>query len=577
MINDNISILNYNYDDIKNDIKDKIRLKSEWSDIELDNSIVDLFLDMLTYYLMLDVNAFNSMFQDSIPYISGSERVLYDFCNLIGYDINEDKSAEGEVVFYVDGVNNIDSITIPYGTEVSGKNNKVYTTVETVKINNNESEVVCKVKQGRFKSEVYKSSGEIDIIFRIYTRADKKNIKVYVNNEEWKMVDSLLFSKNNDKHFSVKIFYDNFIVIFGNGINGVVPSLGSEIRIVYLETDGADGNVKKAGVIDNIISNIYYDNLLNDDGSKKEAEVFVRNDSYILGGQDREDLISIRNNIKRYFSYISYLWTKEDYENYLKTNEYIMDVKIYNGWELYDSVDKYMIVYCYVVLNNQQKLNDYIKRELNEFLNNERKMFNLQFEFKDVEYIDVICNVYCKLKNKNYTLYELDSVKNMINDLLVDYFNLQKLKNERKDIIRDIYNSDIIYLIMNNVSNVSYIDIKLQSRELLFETDGKTFYDKNIIYNEIKLNYCYLYIEENNIGYFDSNFHFVLTDNNYSSKIIVNSYIDNYNIIIQVLDEDLKNSKKFYLVSDTKNLNDLLVKNTGVVFVLGLYKLEVIK
>jgi len=578
MIDTNLSILNYNFEDIKSDIKNKIKIEPEWADLDLDNNIVDLFITILTYYLMLDVNSFNKMFLDLLPFTTNSERVLYDFSNLIGYNPKMDLSANGEVTFYLDSINNIDQIIIPYGVEITGKNKKIYTVIETKNISIGADSISCEVIQGRLKKERFFSNGNENQSFRIYDKVDSKNIKVSVNAEEWTKIEDLLLADNNSKNYIIKFFNDYFIIMFGNGKNGIIPVIGSLIEIEYFTTDADLGNIYISNVIDTILTDIYYANVLNGDGSPKKVEnLKVRNDSIIIGGRNREELIDIKNGIKNFLSYNPYLWSRSDYENYLRNYEKVMDIKIYNGWELYNDIRKNFTLYCYVVLKNKQKLTEAIKQEINSYLNENRKMFNLRFEFVDVEYIGVICSVYVKLKSDKYTLTEINEIRENIRITVEDYFDLEKIKNSNNPIIRDINNSDLVYLILLSDNRINTVDVILQSREFLFTKEsGILNYQKSLMFKDIKFGYCYLYFNTTNLGYFDNNFNFVLTNSMYNGKIIVSSVKDTLQITVQIVDTNaFENGGIFYFVSDSNNLNNLIIGLSNIVFVLDIFNFGV--
>lgn len=73
---------------------------------------------------------------------------------------------------------------------------------------------------------------------------DQFNIDVFVNNEQWKRYDSLYDIPLNGKGYLVKSGISEGIdIYFGNVNFGALPPQGSIIRIEYLQSSGANGNL----------------------------------------------------------------------------------------------------------------------------------------------------------------------------------------------------------------------------------------------------------------------------------------------------------------------------------------------
>lgn len=569
---DDIDIVDSEYNNILEIVKDKIRGVESWSNVNLDNNIVDLLLHILTYYLILDIKFFNKMFLDSVPVLSGSERVLYEYSNLIGYTIENCKSSSGFVDFYLDDVNNFDDIIIPYGVEVSMRN-IVFTVMGDYKISVGEEGVRCFVVQGRLKSINFISGGSANQIFRIYGRTDLSYIKVYVGDEEWGYVDDLLFSGKTDKNYNVKVFNDYFVIMFGNGVNGKIPLKDEVIRVEYIESLGESGNVYVVGGVNNIVSKIYYKNLDIDGGLIEVKNLKVKNDDIIIGGRGKKELREIRNDIRRYITTNPYLWTKDDYRNYLKMNEKILDVSIYNGWEVSSDILDFFKVYCYIVLRNEEKLTDQLKYEFNDYLNEAKRGLIVRVEFFDVEYIEVLCDIYYRLKKVNYSNIDVVNVVNGMKNTLNNFFSVDKVVEAGGNVIRDIYNSDIVNRILDENIDINSVNVVLRSKELVgvfsdsdVLVNGEFRLSKILKYRNLNFekNDCYLYNNDIVIGYFNVDKIFNFTNSDYSSKMSVNYNKDIDEVIVTITSDDIKGS--YYIVSGCRNGFDLLLGVDKVVF-----------
>ena len=102
----------------------------------------------------------------------------------------------------------------------------------------------------------FTSSGERLQSFNAAVRGakyiDHHEVTVFVNNEKWKIYDSLYDIPRNSKGCLVKTSQNAGIdIFFGNENFGMVPQNGAEIRIEYLLTQGAGGNINTTDTIIN--------------------------------------------------------------------------------------------------------------------------------------------------------------------------------------------------------------------------------------------------------------------------------------------------------------------------------------
>ena len=104
------------------------------------------------------------------------------------------------------------------------------------------------VKQGIIEVQKFTSNGEKLQSFNASVRGGKNidnfEVNIYVNNEKWKIYESLYDIPKDGKGCLVRTSVNTGIdIFFGNGYFGKIPSKGAEIRVEYLLNQGSEGNI----------------------------------------------------------------------------------------------------------------------------------------------------------------------------------------------------------------------------------------------------------------------------------------------------------------------------------------------
>jgi len=132
------------------------------------------------------------------------------------------------------------------------------------------------------------------------------SIVLTINSEEWTESDSLGLLLSTDKKFIVDILEDgNAYVIFGDGINGVVPPVGNTIYGTYNTSEGVLGNLPPNTITD----------LQADVATPLGLSVSITNRDYSSNGADFEGLEEIRNRAPRSIRTLYRAVTYKDYED----------------------------------------------------------------------------------------------------------------------------------------------------------------------------------------------------------------------------------------------------------------------
>ena len=116
--------------------------------------------------------------------------------------------------------------------------------------------LVVKVLQGEIEVQKFTSNGARLQSYNAAVRGGKNidhlEVSVFVNNEEWRVYDSLYDIPRDGKGCIVKTSINTGIdIFFGNGNFGAIPQNGGIIRVEYLLTSGFAGNIDQKDAIIN--------------------------------------------------------------------------------------------------------------------------------------------------------------------------------------------------------------------------------------------------------------------------------------------------------------------------------------
>lgn len=166
---------------------------------------------------------------------------------------------------------------------------------------------------------------------------DFKEVKVYVlndsnNKEQW---DSILTWFYADSSSQVYIPYINpkglLEIMFGEGNFGKIPEAGRTIRIEYLITSGASGNID-SDMIDSLVDRIFF---VSDDYSNNiPGQFIIKQPNASSEGQNIETLNRIKKFAPFYFGIQNRLVNHFDYKWYvLGEYNFLVDAAAFNYQE----------------------------------------------------------------------------------------------------------------------------------------------------------------------------------------------------------------------------------------------------
>jgi hypothetical protein len=147
-------------------------------------------------------------------------------------------------------------------------------------------------------------------------------LKVYVNDEEWDEIDSLVNASATEQVYYAEQFSDYALrVVFGDNTLGKIPTNGATIKFVYNLNIGKYGNIN-AGSITKLLDTL-------SDTENTPISVYVTQSSSFLNAGNPEDLESIRDNAPIYYAAGDRIVTKEDLIALINANfSNILDIYI---------------------------------------------------------------------------------------------------------------------------------------------------------------------------------------------------------------------------------------------------------
>lgn len=116
---------------------------------------------------------------------------------------------------------------------------------------------------------------------------------IYIEGEQWDLVETLGFSTSYDKVFIVEYMTAGlFVAKFGDGVRGAIPRAGAEAKLSYNITQGVNGNLD-SGTIQNYSGTLAYEPA----GALDEYQIEINNPSAATGGSDREGIEDLREHL----------------------------------------------------------------------------------------------------------------------------------------------------------------------------------------------------------------------------------------------------------------------------------------
>jgi hypothetical protein len=426
-------VTNLDFDSIKENLKTYLAGSSEFNDFDYEGSGINVLLDLLAYnthYMALYANMLASeSFIDSAVL----RRSLVSLAKNLGY-VPSSKVASTANVDIVFGTTSGVPASIPQGTQFyASKDGRNYTFTTTDVFDINKTTIPytssgVEIKQGVYKSAsfIYRSdsnstkfeipSSNIDTtLTKIYVMAspsDLGNMDV-----SWKQNTNFIELTSTSKvYFLNENYRGNYEISFGDGILGAKPSEGSFISIIYLETDGIDGN--DIGKQDNNqVKSFSFGGIGGDDF---DSVVTTTTPSY--GGGERESSEKIRYTAPKFYQAQDRAVTASDFESIVLSEYSAADsVRVWGG-EQNDPPMAGKVFVC-ILPKNTSLLSDAQKDAVKRNILDKKKIVSITPEIVDPDY--TFFNIICYLTYDSNRAFVAEAEIGQSASLAVrNYFNL---------------------------------------------------------------------------------------------------------------------------------------------------------
>jgi len=304
-----ISYTNRDYESMRRELLARIpQLTDRWTDFnETDLGIVLLELfcgvgDMLAYYMDAQAN------EAFLPTVRQRGNLI-NLLKLISYRLKGTVSSTTELRFSLAAALD-ENLTIPMGTvcraAIDGEEIDFVTATALV-IEAGEIAGTVAARQGKPRSEEFVGSGQPRQPLELRGKEIAHgSLRVFVDGIEWNEVWHFQESEAESAHFLPETDgLDRTAILFGDGKRGMIPPQGSPVRVEYLETLGADGNLAP-GLIREVVTPILVRGV--------PVRLSVTNPIAATGGEGAQSMDDARHQAPAELRSLWKAVTREDYQ-----------------------------------------------------------------------------------------------------------------------------------------------------------------------------------------------------------------------------------------------------------------------
>jgi hypothetical protein len=355
-----INFQDIDYQGIKDGLITFLKTTQAFKDANFEGSFLSHLVNMFSYTGAIFGNYINAMASEQ--YIKTTQ--LYEtgnmLGNLVGYKAHGFKGSRASVTVTPNfaAMNISDDLSSYYGWSAAFPRNTQFTTKKTNNKNKsliftNTTDSILTIKDPSLDSTGNANSIALELVQGIPMTVDFisdgtplqsfeipnplidfKEINVYVlddsnSEEKWESVLTWFYGDSDSKIYVPFINPKGLLeILFGEGSFGKIPEAGKTIRIEYIITTGASGNID-SNMINSLIDNIYF---VSDDYTNNILGQFtVSQPEASSSGLNVETLDRIKKFAPLYFGIQNRLVNHFDYKWYvLGEYNYLTDVKAFN-------------------------------------------------------------------------------------------------------------------------------------------------------------------------------------------------------------------------------------------------------
>ena len=418
----------------------KRELMPEWTS-ESPNDFGIVLIELFSY--AADILSFyqDRIATESFLTTATNRQSIVDIARTLDYRPSGLRSAKVDLEFTVK-----EAVLIPAGTQVStvpittesGTEPPVYfETLEDVDIGSSGTYTVSSAEGQTVAENLGSSDGRADQIRELdrFPVVDG-SVRVFVNEgfgtAEWSAVDRLIEASDIQNAFSVEEDSNGAVVIlFGDNVNGRVPTAGATIQSTYRVGTGERGNVGP----DTLTTLVFASQEVLD------AVQSVTNPQAAEGGSLQESAASIRRNVPRTFATQRRAVSLQDYSNLALSLGFVGKS---NAVQLaYNTVTVFAAPHAVGDLAPSQL------EQVSEFLT-ERSMSNVDVIVENPEYVHLVIELDIHVRDSMTRSQATNEVRSALEDLFA-YDNVN---------FEDFMPISSVYKATGSVWGVAYSELK---------------------------------------------------------------------------------------------------------------------
>lgn len=464
---------NYDFDELVQNLIDRLKTSDAWKDTYISSTGYTI-IEQYAYVINMLLYAIERRAEECYLSTARNRSSIINLVSLLNYSPKRAVSSAGQVQFSI-ATAVAGRVWIPQYTVVKNSSGvKFVTTAESVIEIGNTTSAEIDVMQGTKLTLANISAGTANMEINIEntkiendTHTSIRSFLVYVDGRLWERVTSFLASNSTSEYYILRHELDDTLtVVFGDNIRGKIPPAGTQIDVVYIESDGLDGNIYETGKVTTVESpSIEYTYL--DSGSIEQEDsvtVSVTNTTQLIGGDDAESTEEIRNEAPNVFRTGDRLVTKLDFKAFLLNYPSIAEVNAWGELEELNGASSNFAMFnvvriCLLIEGWQHPTID-VKNLLTTALY-DKSMMTVKYEFIQA----TVLNIVVAMDVVVYEKYGLSSTSSQIESVLEDAFVLgvTAVLGESKRISNLIDNVD-------SLAAVKYHHMVLEVREELTTT-----------------------------------------------------------------------------------------------------------
>ena len=438
------------YESLRRELVARIpQLTDRWTDFNPTDPgmvLLELFCgvaDMLFYYL-------DAQTAEAFLPTARQRQNLINLCKLIGYRLDAPVAATTELRFSLPAALDGD-ITIPVHTicraRLSDGTTIDFETTQSPTIPHDSVTATVPARQGKRKSETFTARDVRSQQIRLAGKSIAQgSVAVTMAGEPWTEVPHFVESAADARHYRTETDAQGVTaVLFGDGVNGVVPATGAAIVVEYLETLGAAGNLG-VNTVRELATPVYLDGAL--------LQIHVTNPVAATGGAEPETLEHARLHAPAELAALWKAVTKADFQSLAEGYPGLAKAQVLDTNDCANI--RYYIVNLAVAPNGGGYCSPSLKQELAAYLEG-RKIITTEVNLYDPAYREIAVDA----EVVAYSTEDPALVRGRVETALRDFFAF-----ERMAFGQSVYQSDLVAL-LDGVRGVSYVHLYAPSADVL--------------------------------------------------------------------------------------------------------------